>query len=65
MKILRTPLENFENLKDYYYDGKYLDIPIINDSTDVNNTARMHYVDENKNSTDIVLLLHGEPTWSY
>jgi haloalkane dehalogenase len=26
---------------------------------------RMHYLDENKDSNDVVLLLHGEPTWCY
>jgi haloalkane dehalogenase len=25
----------------------------------------MHYLDENKDSNDVVLLLHGEPTWCY
>ena len=25
----------------------------------------MHYIDENKDSNDVVLLMHGEPTWSY
>ena len=27
--------------------------------------VRMHFIDESKDSEDIVLLLHGEPTWSY
>ena len=25
----------------------------------------MHYIDENPKSDQIVLLLHGEPSWSY
>ena len=26
---------------------------------------RIHYLDENRSSPDVVLLMHGEPTWSY
>ena len=25
----------------------------------------MHYLDENSESEEVVLLMHGEPTWSY
>ena len=60
MKVLRTPSECFDNLKDYSFKENYITIPIADDVT-----ARMHYVDENSESSDAVLLLHGEPTWSY
>ena len=60
MKVLRTPIECFDNLKDYSFKENYITIPIADDVT-----ARMHYVDENSESSDVVLLLHGEPTWSY
>ena len=63
MKILRTPSENFLNLKDYSFKENYIEFSIKLDSDNLN--ARMHYLDENKDSDDIVLLLHGEPTWSY
>ena len=63
MKILRTPSENFLNLKDYSFKENYIEYSIKLDSDNLN--VRMHYLDENKDSDDIVLLLHGEPTWSY
>lgn len=65
MKILRTPIENFENLKDYNFDANYLEIPITKDPSADSSVIRMHYLDENKDSSKIVLLMHGEPSWSY
>ena len=65
MKILRTPSENFLNLKDYSFKENYIEFSIKLDTDDENLNVRMHYLDENKDSDDIVLLLHGEPTWSY
>jgi haloalkane dehalogenase len=54
MKVVRTPKERFENLKDYPFKPNYIAI-----SEELN----MHYVDEGKGKT--VLLFHGEPSWSY
>jgi len=55
MKTLRTPDSQFENLPDYPFAENYVEIDGI----------RMHYVDEGPRDGDIVLLLHGEPSWSY
>jgi haloalkane dehalogenase len=55
MKILRTPDERFQNLSDYEFEPHYLDIDEL----------RMHYVDEGPADAPPVLLLHGEPSWSY
>jgi haloalkane dehalogenase len=52
-KVLRTPDDCFENLPGYAYEPHYLTI----------DDMRMHYVDEG--SGEPVLLLHGEPSWSY
>lgn len=60
MKVLTTPSECFDNLKDYSFKENYITIQVADDVS-----ARMHYVDENSESSDVVLLLHGEPTWSY
>ena len=60
MEILRTPEEYFNNLEDYNFSENYITIKIAD-----NLSARMHYVDVNSNSDEIILLLHGEPTWSY
>ena len=56
MKLLRTPDERFENLPDFPYKPNYLEVDEI----------RIHYVDEGpKDSTEVILLMHGEPSWSF
>lgn len=55
MKSLRTPDSRFENLPDYNFKENYVDVDGV----------RMHYLDEGPRDGDIVLLLHGEPSWSY
>ena len=59
MKVLRTDDSRFENLKDYNFNPNYLEINHEGVS------QRMHYLDENSQSDEVVLLLHGEPSWSY
>ena len=54
MKLLRTPEAAFETLEDYPFSPNYLT---------VTDNIRMHYVDEGQGP--VVLLLHGEPSWSY
>jgi haloalkane dehalogenase len=49
----RTPDEQFEDLPGYGFEPHYLD----------QDGLRMHYLDEGDGPA--VLLLHGEPTWSY
>ncbi|MEO1437108.1 MAG: haloalkane dehalogenase [Bacteroidota bacterium] len=57
MKVLRTPESQFENLPGYTFEPHYLD---------VEPGLRMHYVDEgNSAAEEVVLCLHGEPSWSY
>jgi haloalkane dehalogenase len=60
MKTLRTSDEHFSNLPDYPFDPNYVEIP-----DGEGGSLRMHYVDEGPRSADPVLLLHGEPSWSY
>jgi haloalkane dehalogenase len=55
MEILRTPDECFSNLKDYPFAPNYIQIDEL----------RMHYLDEGSPSGNVILLMHGEPTWSY
>jgi haloalkane dehalogenase len=55
MNILRTPDECFSSLKDYQFVPNYV---VIDD-------LRLHYVDEGNPSGKVILLMHGEPTWSY
>ena len=53
MQILRTPDDRFANLPGYNFEAHYVNVGDL----------RVHYVDEGEGDT--VLLMHGEPTWSY
>jgi len=53
VEIYRTPDERFLNLPDYPFGPRYVFV----------NGLRMHYVDEGQGEP--VLMLHGEPTWSF
>jgi haloalkane dehalogenase len=55
MDILRTPDERFEKLDGYPFAPSYVDVEGL----------RIHYVDEGPRDAQPVLMLHGEPTWSY
>jgi haloalkane dehalogenase len=56
MAALRTPDSCFENLPDYPFQPHYHTLA---------SGLRMHYVDEGPRDAPAVLMLHGEPTWSY
>jgi haloalkane dehalogenase len=53
MSVYRTPDDRFGRLPDYVFQPNYVH----------QDGLRMHYVDEG--SGNPVLLLHGEPTWSF
>lgn len=55
MDFVRTPDERFTNLPGYKFAPHYIDVDGL----------RVHYVDEGPQGSDPVLLLHGEPSWSY
>jgi haloalkane dehalogenase len=61
MKVLRTPEAAFEGVTDYPFAPHYLDI------TDALSGAnlRVHYIDEGPRDAPVVLMMHGEPSWSY
>jgi hypothetical protein len=54
--VLRTPDERFEALPDYAFAPRYATI---------GRGLRLHYVDEGPRGAAPVLMLHGEPSWSY
>ena len=56
MEALRTPEARFDNLPDYPFAPKFLTL---------SDELRVHYVDEGPRDSPTVLMLHGEPTWSY
>ncbi|MEM9954553.1 MAG: haloalkane dehalogenase [Chloroflexota bacterium] len=55
IEYVRTPDACFENLVDWDYEPKYLEIDGL----------RQAYVDEGPSDADPILLLHGQPSWSY
>ncbi len=60
VEILRTPDEQFEHVPDFPYDPNYREV----DAGD-GQALRVHYVDEGPRDAPSVLMLHGEPTWSF
>ncbi len=60
MQILRTPDDRFANLPDFPFAPHYTDV------TDADGTKlRIAAIDEGPRAAGPVLLMHGEPTWSF
>lgn len=65
MTVLQTPDSRFDNLPDYPFAPNYVAVGSDDEP------LRMHYVDEGpagdpaRDARNVVLMLHGEPTWSY
>lgn len=60
MDTLRTPEDRFGGLLDFPFEPHYVEVDSGDDTL-----LRMHYLDEGPPEGETVLLLHGEPTWSY
>lgn len=60
MEVVRTPESRFADLPDYPFEPHYVEIP----SGD-GGSLRVHHLDEGDPDAPVVLLLHGEPSWSY
>lgn len=56
MTVLRTPDDRFANLPDYPYPPRY---------DEVGEGLRLHYLDEGSPDAPVVLMMHGQPSWSY
>ena len=55
VQFVRTPDACFEDLPDFPYEARYIEIDGL----------RQGYVDEGPADADPILLLHGEPSWSF
>ena len=53
MEVLKTDPARFESIPDFPYQENYIDFEDL----------QMHYIDEG--AGEVILALHGEPTWSY
>jgi haloalkane dehalogenase len=60
MTWLRTPDADTEGLADYPFAANYLDVGGADGGS-----LRMHFVDHGPRGGPVMLLLHGEPSWSY
>jgi haloalkane dehalogenase len=56
VKALRTPDARFQNLPGYPFAPHY---------AEVGEALRVHYVDEGPRDGTPVVMMHGEPSWSY
>ena len=56
VQVLRTPEERFAELPGFPFMARRAELP---------DGLGMHYIDEGPADAEVVLLLHGQPTWSY
>lgn len=59
MKVMRTPEERFANLVDWPFAPQYC--AVLADGVEL----RLHYVDEGPRDAAPIVLMHGNPSWSY
>ena len=58
--VLRTQDSCFTDLPDWPFAPHYVEVP-----DERLGPLRMHYIDEGEPNAPVVLMLHGNPTWSY
>ena len=62
MEVLRTPDERFADLPAFPYPPRYVEVA---DGDGDGGTLRLAYVEDGPADGATVLLLHGEPSWSF
>lgn len=60
MKVLKTPEACFEGLSDYAFSPHWTEVPSGDGAI-----LRIHAVDEGPRDAAPILLMHGEPSWSF
>ena len=65
METVRTPDERFADLPDFPFEPHYAQVPTLDPADGDGATLRVAYVDEGPRDASPVLLLHGEPSWSF
>ncbi|MEM8500459.1 MAG: haloalkane dehalogenase [Pseudomonadota bacterium] len=55
LEFVRTPDSCFDNLAAFDFEPNYVELDGL----------RMHYIDEGPADGEVVMLLHGQPSWSY
>ena len=60
METLRTPDERFAALPDFPFAPHYVTVP-----DGAGGELRVHHLDEGPSDAPVILLMHGEPSWSF
>ena len=60
MQLIKTPDHYFENLEDYPFSPNFIEL-----KDGEGGVLNMHYVDEGPRDGQPVVMIHGNPTWSY
>jgi haloalkane dehalogenase len=60
LQYLTTPEHCFEQITDFCYSPHFLQV-----DDNEGGSLRLHYIDEGPKDANVVLMLHGEPSWSY
>lgn len=58
---VRTDDRHFDNLPDFPFPPHYVDVTNPYDEE----SLRLHYIDEGPKDAPVVLMVHGEPAWSF
>src|SRR5258708_57028 len=62
MKALRTPDDRFNGLPEFPFAPHYVE---VDDGEGEGGRLRVQYLDEGPAAGPVVLLMHGEPSWSF
>ena len=60
MKTIRTPDERFRDLPGFPFEPHYSEVPDGDGGR-----LRIHHLDEGPRDGELIVCLHGQPTWSY
>jgi haloalkane dehalogenase len=60
MKVLRTPEARFKNLSGFPFEPHYIEVDDCEGGL-----IRMHFVDEGPSEGELIVCVHGQPSWSY
>ena len=60
LQFLTTPEHCFEQITDFRYAPHFLQV-----DDNEGGSLKIHYVDEGPKDANVVLMLHGEPSWAY
>jgi haloalkane dehalogenase len=60
LEFLSTDEHYFEQIHDFKFTANFIQ---VNDNE--GGSLKLHYIDEGAKDAEVVLMLHGEPSWSY